>query len=186
MATEAKPKLITAEEFMRMDLGEGMHELVRGEIIEMPPPGQRHGRICFKAAMILERFGTQTGHGYALTNDVAVQTERGPDSVRGADVTYFSNARWPESQIVAGIPPVPPDLVVEVYSPSDRPGKMGEKISEYLNAGVAMVWVLYPERRALRIERLEDPVPMILEDGQAVEGLPELPGFRCLVSEFFD
>jgi Uma2 family endonuclease len=186
MATEAKPKLITAEEFMQMDLGEGMHELVRGEIIEVTPPGGWHGFVCGNAALLLGNFGKQTGHGYIMTNDTAVLTERDPDSVRGGDVLYYSNARWARGQAGPGIPPIVPDLVVEVYSPSDRPGKMGEKISEYLNAGIAMVWVLYPERRTLRIERLEDPVPMILEDGQAVEGLPELPGFRCLVSEFFD
>ncbi|WP_152050372.1 Uma2 family endonuclease [Tautonia marina] len=185
MATETKPSLITAEQFMQMDLGDGLHELVRGEILDVPPAGQRHGRICFKTAMILERFGIETGHGYVATNDVAVQTERSPDSVRGADVCYFTHARLPESKIVEGIPPVVPDLVVEVYSPSDRPGKLGEKISEYLNAGVPMVWVLYPERRTLRIDRAADPVPMVLGPDDTVEKLPELPGFRCDVAEFF-
>jgi len=190
MATEAKPKpkpkLITAEEFMAMDLGEGLHELVRGEIVEVSPPGQRHGRISFKAGMILERFGSETRHGYVVSNDAGVQTERDPDSVRGADVSYYSNARLPESEIVDGLPPVVPDLVVEVYSPSDRPGKMGRKVAEYLNAGVAMVWVLYPKRRTLRIERAEDPVPIVLGEGDVVENLPELPGFRRAVADFFD
>ena len=47
MATEAKPKLLTAEEFMEMDLGEGMHELVQGEIIEVPPRWSRtRSRLC--------------------------------------------------------------------------------------------------------------------------------------------
>ncbi|QDV33867.1 Uma2 family endonuclease [Tautonia plasticadhaerens] len=186
MATEAKPKLITAEQFMAMDLGEGMHELVRGEIVEVTPPGGWHGFVSANATFVLAKFGRDTGHGYPLSNDTAVLTGRDPDSVRGGDVLYYSNARWPRGQAGPGIPPLAPDLVVEVYSPSDRPGKMWEKIAEYFNAGIPMVWVLYPDRRALRIERADDPVPIVLADRDAVEGLPELPGFRCLVAEFFD
>jgi hypothetical protein len=37
MATAAQTKLLTAEEFMAADLGGGTFELVRGEIVEMPP-----------------------------------------------------------------------------------------------------------------------------------------------------
>ncbi len=37
MATVAETKLLTAEEFMAADLGDGNFELVRGEIVEMPP-----------------------------------------------------------------------------------------------------------------------------------------------------
>ena len=45
MATVAEPKLLTAEEFMAADLGEGTFELVRGEIIELPPAMPEHG-VC--------------------------------------------------------------------------------------------------------------------------------------------
>ncbi len=43
MATVAKSKLLTAEEFMAADLGEGIFELVRGEVVEVPPPMPEHG-----------------------------------------------------------------------------------------------------------------------------------------------
>ena len=44
MATVAPTKLMTAEEFMKADLGEGTFELVRGEVVEVPPPMPEHGR----------------------------------------------------------------------------------------------------------------------------------------------
>ena len=84
------------------------------------------------------------------------------------------------------MPPVVPDLVVEVYSPSNRPGQIREKVNEYLAAGVPMVWLLYPERRTLAIYRPDDLLPIVLGDDEVVEGLAELPGFRCTVAEFFD
>lgn len=183
MATASK--LMTAEEFMAADLGEGTFELVRGEVIEMPPPGPDHGRISFKAGFVLEIFGARTGFGYCVGNDSAVQTERGPDTVRGPDMAFYSSVRLPRPALTGSAPPVPPDLVIEVFSPSNTARQMREKVNEYLNAGVLMVWVLHPGRRTLAIYRPDDPVPVVLGEGEVVENLPELPGFRCAVADFF-
>ena len=185
MATEASPRLIKAEEFLEMDLGDGMHELVRGEIIEVPPPRPKHGPVCVNITFVLESFGRQTGHGYVLSNDTAIVTERGPDTVRGADLMYYSVARWPRDQVGHSLPPVVPDLVVEVYSPSQGPAAMRRKVNEYLSAGVPMVWAAHPDRRTLAIYRPDEPFPIVLDEDDVLEDLPELPGFRCAVAEFF-
>ena len=69
-------------------------------------------------------YGRQSGLGYALSNDSAVLTERDPDTVRGADVCFYSHARWPRIQVGKTLPPVPPDLAVEVVfagQPARRP-----------------------------------------------------------------
>jgi Uma2 family endonuclease len=183
MATVTKP--ITAEAFMQMDLGEGIHELVRGEVIDVPQPMPEPGRVAFTTGFVLELYGCQTGYGYVLTNDSAVLTERGPDTVRGADVCYYSHARWPREKIGKGLIPVPPDLVVEVYSPGNRPAAMRAKVNEYLDAGVLMVWVIPPVKRQLVLYRPDDFPETIYNESGTVENLPELPGFRCAVSEFF-
>ena len=138
MATVTQPKLLTAEEFMAADLGEGTFELVRGEVVELPPAMPEHGRVCVNVGFALESFGRQTGYGYCLSNDSAVLTERGPDTVRGADVCFYSHARWPRSQVGNSLPPVPPDLAVEVYSPGNRRGEMNKKVTEYLGVGVSL------------------------------------------------
>jgi Uma2 family endonuclease len=184
MATVAKPKLMTAEEFMAADLGEGTFELVRGEVVEVPPPMPKHGRVCSRIVRILDSFGMQSGYGYCLVES-AVATERGPDTVRGPDVSFYSHARWPESQVGSTLPPVPPDLAVEVHSPSDRRGRMEKKVSEYLEIGTLLVWVVYPASRSVVIHRSDDQPPVVLGEGAVIENLPELPGFRCPVSDFF-
>src|SRR5262245_20441471 len=139
MATAAETRLLTAEEFMAADLGEGTHELVRGEVVEMPPAMPEHGLICVNIIYLLESYGRQSGLGYALANDSAVVTERNPDTVRGADVCYYSHARWPRAQVAGKLPPVPPDLVVEVVSPGNRIAQIIKKVSEYLEIGVSLV-----------------------------------------------
>ncbi len=184
MATVASPKLITAEEFMAADLGEGTFELVRGEVVLLPPTMPKHGRVCSKIGFVLESFGRQTRYGYSLLGS-AVATERGPDTVRAPDVCFFSQARWPESEIGDGLPPVPPDLAVEVVSPRDRPGEIHRKIGEYLDAGVPLVWVVYPTRRRVAVYRPGGEEPIVLKEDDVMENFPELPGFRCPVSDFF-
>ena len=185
MATDARTRLLTAEEFMDLDLGEAMHELVRGEIIEMPPPRPPHGYVSSNITIALGIFGKRTGHGYTLSNDTAVVTTRGPDTVRGGDVLYYSNARWHHSRISRDLPELVPDLVVEVRSPSDRSGAIRQKVSEYLDAGIAMVWVANPSTRTLTIHRPETE-PVTLGDTETIDELPELPGFTCTVAELFD
>jgi Uma2 family endonuclease len=120
-----------------------------------------------------------------LGNDSGVVTERGPDTVRGADVCFYSHERWPRSQVGSTLPPVAPDLVVEVYSPGNRRGKALEKVIEYLAVGIPVVWVVYPKSRQVVIYRSADEPPDVLKQDAVIENLPELPGFRCPVADFF-
>lgn len=184
MATTAKAP-ITAETFLGMDLGSGGFELVRGEVVEVPRAMPLHGLVCMNIAFALTAYGRETGLGYVLTNDSAVLTERDPDTVRGADVCFYSEARWPRAGVGSGLPPVAPDLVVEVVSPGNRQADILRKAAEFLNAGALMVWLAYPTRRKLAVYRPNEDEPMVLSETDTLEGLPELPGFRCPVSEFF-
>jgi Uma2 family endonuclease len=185
MATASPTKLLTAEEFMNADLGEGTFELVRGEVIKLPPTMPEHGVVCANVVLLLGNYGRQSGFGYALSNDPGVQTERAPDTVRGPDVCFFSHERWPRSEVGRKLPPVPPNLAVEVYSPGNRRGQILEKLAEYLTAGVSLVWIVYPKTCSVSIYRSEDEAPLVLKEGETIENLPELPGFRCAVAEFF-
>jgi Uma2 family endonuclease len=184
MATVKQTRLLTAEEFMAADLGDGRFELVRGEVVPVPPTMPEHGRSCSRINWILETFGRTSGFGYCLSES-AVSTERGPDTVRGPDICFYSHARWPESKIGTGLPPLPPDLAVEVVSPSNRPGEMQREVSEYLEAGVLLVLVVDPARRRAALYRQGEVFPTILSESDVLENLPELPGFACRLADFF-
>lgn len=184
MATTSKT-LLTAEEFLDRYAGQGAFELVNGEVIEVSPGMPEHGRVCANVSFVLESYGRQSSTGYTLSNDTAVLIKRDPDTVRGADVAFYSEARWPRRQAGSRLAPVVPDLVVEVFSPGDRPAAIREKVNEYLTAGVPLVWMVYPARREVAVYRPEDPIPTILHENDSLAELPELPGFRCLVADFF-
>lgn len=184
MATESTTKPITAEQFLETDWGEGLFELVRGEVVRVSPPMPEHGLVCWNLSGIFWDYVRRFGLGYCLSNDTSVLTERDPDTVRGADLCYYSNERWPRSEVGRALPPVTPDLAVEVVSPGNRPGAMLRKVSEYLAAGVLLVWVVDPKSKTLTMYR-PDAAPVVLGEGQAIENLPELPGFRCELADIF-
>ena len=92
-----------------------------------------------------------------LTNDSGVVTERGPDTVRGADVAYYSYERIPRGPLPNHYLDVVPELILEVRSPSDRWPNVLFKVAEYLEAGVVIVVVLDDESRTAFVYRADEP-----------------------------
>jgi Uma2 family endonuclease len=185
MATEVPTRLLTAEEFMASELGEGNFELVRGEVIELPPSMPEHGVICANITSIFWNYGKKTGIGFPFSNDAAVVTERDPDTLRGADVCFYTDERWPRSEVGDRLPPMPPSAVIEVYSASNRPGGILKKVGEYLAAGIPLVIVAYPKSRTVAFYRFPDEPPEVLKGDQVLENVAELPGFSCPVADLF-
>ncbi len=136
------PKLLSAEEFAAMpELGR-FTELVKGEVIDVPPPSFLHGVVCGNVAFALGTHVRPRALGRITINDSGVVTERDPDSVRGADVAYFSYERLPKHVTPRVYPEVPPELVFEVMSPDDVFRDVMAKVDEYLAAGVLLVYVI--------------------------------------------
>ncbi|MDG3005209.1 Uma2 family endonuclease [Paludisphaera mucosa] len=186
MATvEQTPALITAEEFARRPDSGYVEELVRGRIIMSPPPGVRHGIVCNRIGKLLAIFVDDHDLGYVVNNDAGVVTERGPDTVRGPDVSYYSYARLPKGDPPTGYNPSPPELVFEVLSPSDRWGDVLRKVGEYINAGVLVVVVLDPEERNARLfDAAKSSKSFGSDEVLRFESI--LPGFDVTVGRLFE
>jgi Uma2 family endonuclease len=183
MAT-AEKTLLTAEEFGRRPDDGRPEELVRGRIVMTPPPGSRHGKVCSKADRIIGNFVEEHDLGHVLSNDSGVITERDPDTVRGADVMYYSYDRVPPGPVTEGYLSQTPDLVVEVLSPSDRWAQVVLKVGEYLNAGVRIVLVVDPGSEIVIVYSPEGPPNTLRRDDELT--LPDvLPGFCVAVSRLF-
>lgn len=177
--------LMTAVEFGRRPDPGHPEELVRGRIVPMPSPDRRHGYVCNKAGRIFGNFAEERDLGRVLSNDSGVITERDPDTVRGADVAFYSYARLPKGPLKSGYGPEVPELVIEVRSKSDRWRDVHEKVAEYLKAGVSVVVVLDPEPRTAHLFAADEP-PRRLEadDELTLPGL--LDGFAARVGRFFE
>jgi Uma2 family endonuclease len=182
MSTIMQKKLLTAEEFFLLpNPGNGLQqELVRGEVITMPPPGGMHGVSCLKAGRRIGNFVEDNNRGITVCNDTGFITERNPDSVRGPDVSYWSKERLPE--VPVSYIEIAPDMLVEVLSPSNTSKQIRAKLAEYFARGVRLVWVIAPEDRTLTIYRTPDE-GRVLHETALVTGEDVLPDFTCRVSD---
>ncbi len=185
MATAEMLELMTAEQFgQRPDPGYP-EELVQGRIVAMSVPDRRHGYVCGQAYYILRLFADEHDLGRVMCNDSGVITQRDPDTVRGADVAYYSYSRLPKGTLPAGYGPEAPELVVEVRSATDRWREILQKVLEYLNAGVLVVVVLDPEPQIAHVFSADDPPRRLGAEEELI--LPEvLEDFRVRVGRFFE
>lgn len=178
---------MTVDEFWefvnRPENADRLFELRRGEVVESSRPNKPHGVVCSRIASRLDRYAEQCRVGYVESNDAGVVLAEAPGTVVGPDVAYFTDAtsfddiapKWSE---------VPPVLAVEVLSPNDKPSRVNQKVQDYLQSGVKVVWVVDYEERNVTVFR-PDRTHVVLKDDTELTGDPELPGFSCPVGEFF-
>jgi Uma2 family endonuclease len=177
--------LITASEFARMPDPGHPQELVRGVVIDMPPPKPRHNQICGNVFFQLRLYADKNQLGHVLPNDTGVITEHDPDSVRGPDVMFISYAKVPSGPLPPTYFTVAPDAVFEVRSAGDRWSELHRKVAEYLLLGVPAVYVLDPETSRVHCFYPDD-AQQILEASDEFVGVGPLSGFRVPVARFFD
>lgn len=182
--TTVATRTMTAEEFFHTEEPEpGRYELIKGEIVFMPPPGFRHGEVQMNIGFAIKTYLLTNRIGRVVTESGAI-TERDPDSVRGPDVSYYSQERLPLGTQVVTYHTQPPDLVAEVVSPDDTKKEMRAKVREYLAAGVRVVWVVDPDDLTVTVYT-EPTRATVLEADAHLTAEDVLPGFSCRVADLF-
>lgn len=173
---------ITGEDLFALgDIGPA--ELVKGEIIRMPPTGYVHGRIELKLGKMLDNFVEHHQLGQIMVGEIGIYTQRDPDSVRAADVAYISNERL--AQVASeGYLDVAPELIVEIISPGDRWANIEDKLDEYFAIGVRLVWLVNPKKREVLVYHAPTDVARFTAD-DTLSGENVLPGFEAAVADFF-
>jgi len=176
--------LLTAETFCREYAGKpGKYELVRGEAVEMTPPGGADGSTAAAITVALGSYLKSNPRGKLLVESGYV-LQRRPDTVRGPDVSLVLTERIPPGGIPQGYLPVVPDLVVEVVSPWDTAAEVAGKVHDYQKAGVPCIWVFYPQDRRAQVYPRDGPARWYAED-DVLDGGDLLPGFAVPVRDFF-
>jgi Uma2 family endonuclease len=186
MAAAVAPlqKLITAEEYLHLpDRGE-RRELRRGVVVVMNPPGFRHGEVCGNVYHYVDNFVRNRKLGRTLTNDSGIITERDPDTVRGADISYYSFQRVPKGQSPIGYAGASPEIVFEVVSPTNSRTEIAIKTGEYLRAGVKVVCVVDPQYQIVNLHYPDRPDDRL--EGEELLTLTDLPGFSVPVARLFE
>lgn len=155
-------------------------ELVSGRVVREPLPGAEHDELARRVFLLLVEHGQQTERG-KVTFGAGYQLSE--DTVRGPDVAFISRERLP-AETPTGWWPFAPDLAVEVLSRSNRVSAMNEKVLNYLEAGIRLVWVIEPRTRIVTVHHsLREGV--ILRGDDRLSGGPVIPELDIAVGELF-
>ena len=172
------PTTMTAEEFLENDVPG--YEYAKGELIPMSPATRRHGKISAKVIWHLSSHVYENGLGELYTAETIFQVG---DRMMKPDVAFVSTARLDVDEDKTF--PIPPDLAIEVISPSDVHSRVTRKALDYLNAGTHLVWVLDPVSKTVTVYRSENDIETLTREA-TLTGEDVVPGFACPVGQLFE
>jgi Uma2 family endonuclease len=156
-----------------------------GDIIVMAPTGGKTGRRNAKLIVAFGRWAEEDGRGQFFDSSTEFILPNGAG--RAPDLSWIRNERWlalTEKQ-QEQFPPLCPDFVVELRSPTDRLETLRTKMEEYVANGAELGWLIDPLERTVNIFR-PGLDPEVLENPHQVSGEPLLKGFVLDVQVLWD
>ena len=174
--------LAETEQTARMELTKD------GELIVMSPTGGEAGRKNFNLYLDLGNWNRQNKLGEAFDSSTIFTLPNG--AKRSPNVSWIRSDRWNTltQKQKEGFPPIIPDFVIELVSPSDIKNQRYEdlqaKMQEYLDNGVKLGWLIEPRVKTVEIYRLGKSVE-ILNNPQTLSGENILPRFILDLSDIF-
>ena len=151
-----------------------------GQLIEITPTGGATGarNTCLLAQ--LQVWARSCGTYKVFDSSTGFLLPDG--SVRSPDASMVRLERWQALSEAEreGFPPLCPDLVVELASPSDQPEVLRQKLASYISNGARLGWLLLPRRRTVEVWS-SDPATQAarfsaLRDASRLEATAEFPG----------
>lgn len=148
-----------------------------GELIIMPPTGGETGR---NNATLISRFvvwNETYNSGIVFDSSTCFRLPLGGD--RSPDVSWINKERWEKltDEEKSKFPPLCPDFVLELLSPSDNLATTQQKMQEYLNNGAELGWLINPQLQQVEIYRPQQPAE-ILQSPTTISGENVLTNFE--------
>lgn len=178
------PGLATVEDALRLgDCGEAICELVDGVLVEKPM-GTFESVLAMTLGYLLMKHLDHDAQGIVLDSQGTLKIL--PTKMRIPDVSFirwdrFPGGKLPEQRVYE----MAPDLAVEIISHGNTEKEMEKKLDEYFEAGVRLVWYIYPSTKSAHIYTSRSERKDIGEQG-LLEGHDVLPGFAVRLGELFD
>ena len=156
-------------------------ELVEGTLVEKVV-GQYESQLAVLLTTEIGLYLSSYALGILIGADGGHRLDFG--LVRMPDVAFLSQARLAALQNRPAVIPFAPDLAVEIISPGNTTGEMDRKLVEYFDAGVKLVWYVYPTTQTVMVYRhIDQPRELTADD--TLDGDDVLPGFTLSIREWF-
>ena len=176
---------LTDEQFYQLSLANRDLRLERtasGEMIIMPPTGGGTGKRNSDLNIQLGLWNRETKLGFVFDSSTGFKLPNG--ATRSPDAAWVKRDRWDSLTLEQQeqFPPLCPDFVVELQSPSDALADARLKMQEYLENGVQLGWLIAPKIRQVEIYRPNRELE-IVQSPAILSGEEVLTGFVLDLTE---
>ncbi|MGC1245214.1 MAG: Uma2 family endonuclease [Spirulinaceae cyanobacterium] len=153
-----------------------------GELIVMSPVGGESGNQEADLIFQVSLWNRQSNLGFVFSSSTIFNLPGGGS--RSPDVAWVAKERWLAltSEQRRKFPPICPNFVIELRSPSDRLKPLQEKMREYLDCGLRLGWLINPQNNTVEIYRSQQAVET-LSLPIFLLGEDVLPGFTLLIEQ---
>lgn len=147
-----------------------------GHLLIMPPTGGETGNRNFEIGADFAIWNRKARLGVMFDSSTCFKLTGG--GTRSPDVSWIAQARWDAltTEQKEKFPPITPDFVLELMSPSDKLAETQAKMDEYIRSGVRLGWLIDRKSRAVWIYRLAQEKQR-LNSPATLSGEDVLPGF---------
>ncbi len=173
------------DDLYRLSDDENRYELVQGDLLMMSPASPVQGRFASRLDRALGQYADEHNLGEVYVAEPGFILKPEPDAViRVPDIAFVRTERIPPPEEQTGFWNIAPDLAVEVISPSETAAEIQAKVHDYLEAGTALIWLVYPQTQTVvEYRSLREIVQYGRDD--TLEGGTVLPGFRYPLTRLF-
>ena len=177
---------LNADTFFNLaQLNKGLHmELsAEGDLIVMPPTGLGTSIRNSKINARLRRWAEQEGLGEVLESSGGFRLSNG--AVRSPDAAWVSKTQLEKltDEQISKFPPLRPEFILELRSPTDRLEGVKEKMLEYIENGVELGWLIDPLERKVYIYTSQEVAE--LEQPEEIRGTGVLEGFALELNDIW-
>jgi Uma2 family endonuclease len=157
----------------------------QGEIIIVPPAGAESDNQSVEVIGQLREWAKRDGRGRAFGSSVEFILPTG--AALSQDAAWVSNARLSNlsKDQLRKFPPVSPEFVVEVMSPSDRLKPAMEKMNEWLRGGVDLAWLIHADTQTVYIYRAGQHEPEQRSNITSLPGENAVCGFELDLTDIW-
>lgn len=190
LAPWADPVLCTAHDLAALPDDGWRYELVQGRLVRMPPTGFEHSSIARVLFRSLDAWVETHGLGEVTMPETGffLSAIDRPETILAPDLAFIAAGRVPQADDLGwkGFPHLAPDLVIEIASPGQYRPEMAAKVRLWLEAGVRLAWVIWPDVQQVDIWRPDSDLPMTtLAMANEIVGEEVVVGFRFPVARIF-
>ena len=171
-------------DFCRLNADLRIERSAGGGITIMPPAGGETSDRNSEINMQLRLWAKRDGTGVTFDSSAAFVLPN--EAILSPDAAWVLRDRFAAltAEQRAKFPPLCPDFVIELRSPTDRLPALRNKMQEYIDNGARLGWLIDPREGQVHVYRAGSPVEL-LQQPRSVSADPLLSGFTLEMADIW-